>query len=212
MRNGTEIEINITLIRHGATDSNKAHRYLGQTEEGLSMEGVEELQYERQRGTYPNNKIIFSSPMLRCIQTVSVIYPEQHFIVIPQWREIDFGRFEGKHYKELEVDIEYQVWLDSNGTLPFPGGESREAFIERTNSGFDKVLFYLTEHVKDHKYNISAIVHGGTIMALLSTWEQGAYFDYQVKNAKGFECRLLCQRKNHHEQIKINVLELRRLE
>ena len=42
MRNRPEnqIEIRLTLIRHGATLSNKEGRYLGKTDEALSPEGI----------------------------------------------------------------------------------------------------------------------------------------------------------------------------
>ena len=38
-----------------------------------------------------------------------------------------------------------------------------------------------------HK-TIGMIVHGGTIMALLSRYGKGDYFDYQVANGKGYVC------------------------
>ena len=53
---------------------------------------------------------------------------------------MDFGEFEGKNYIELQKDPNYQAWIDSNGTLPFPGGESREAFIKRCEQGFYRML------------------------------------------------------------------------
>ena len=37
------------------------------------------------------------------------------------------------------------------------------------------------------------IVHGGTIMALLSHYCGGDYFSYQVKNAEGYHLRLSLQ-------------------
>ena len=38
-RTETEIEIEIDWIRHGLTQSNEEHRYLGKTDEGLSERG-----------------------------------------------------------------------------------------------------------------------------------------------------------------------------
>ena len=34
------------------------------------------------------------------------------------------------------------------------------------------------------------IVHGGTIMSVLSSYGGGDYFDYQVKSAQGYACTL----------------------
>ena len=34
------------------------------------------------------------------------------------------------------------------------------------------------------------VVHGGTIMSLLSFYGEGDYFDYQTANGSGYSCRL----------------------
>ena len=49
---------------------------------------------------------------------------------------VDFGDFENKNYLELNGNPDYQAWVDGGGTLPFPGGESREAFQERCGRAF----------------------------------------------------------------------------
>ena len=54
----------------------------------------------------------------------------------------------GKNYEELKDDPCYQKWIDSNGTLPFPGGESREQFIRRSMEGFDRMM---SDILKDQK-------------------------------------------------------------
>ena len=41
----------------------------------------------------------------------------------------------------------------------------------------------------EHK-TIGMIVHGGTIMALLSKYSKKDYFDYQVANGKGYVCTM----------------------
>ena len=43
MRNRTENQITLIFIRHGETAANKEQRYLGRTEEALSLEGREKL-------------------------------------------------------------------------------------------------------------------------------------------------------------------------
>ena len=37
---------------------------------------------------------------------------------------------------------------------------------------------------------VGMIVHGGTIMALLSLYGEKQYFDYQVLNGRGYICNL----------------------
>ena len=102
---------------------------------------------------------------------------------------MDFGRFEGKNYVELTGDPDYQRWIDSNGTLPFPGGESREEFIGRSMKGFCQMLTDLCEKSdqKQPEYQVMAVVHGGTIMAVLSELTGMGYYDFQVKNGEAYE-------------------------
>ena len=57
--------------------------------------------------------------------------------------------------------------MDSGGTLPFPGGESREAFQERCRAEFTRVLRTLGRQAGS---NAVFVVHGGTIMSILSAY------------------------------------------
>ena len=66
------------------------------------------------------------SPLRRCQETAEILFPEQKVRIIDQLAECDFGAFENKNYKELSDDPRYQAWIDSNGIMAFPGGESKE--------------------------------------------------------------------------------------
>ena len=192
MRNRSENKVEIVFIRHGRTPANKEHRYLGKTDESLSLEGIEALRQEKAEKIYPEIDYLFASPMKRCIETADILYPGKVPILVPQWKEMDFGLFEGKNYQELNGDKQYQAWIDSGGTLPFPQGESRPCFLQRCSQemyeSVDRYRELFTGGVK-----IGCVVHGGTIMALLSTFYGGEYFDYQVKNGRGYCCMLSLQ-------------------
>lgn len=200
MWNRTEVKIELVLIRHGATKSNQEHRYLGRTEEELSAEGRTELENFREKGMYPKVDGIFVSPMKRCRETAKLLYPavEQRFI--EEWKEMDFGEFEGKNYLELQDNPKYQAWIDSNGTLPFPQGESREQFVERCKLGLHRMLLQLQEEEKKWS-TVGIVAHGGTIMAILSAFCGGEYFDYQVKNGRGYVAMV----EKSEEHIQINM-------
>lgn len=228
MRNRSENQITLVLIRHGATKANKEHRYLGQTEEELSQEGKKELAEYKNNHKYPLVDFLFTSPMKRCIQTAEILYPHLKPVEIAEWTEMDFGAFEGKNYEDLKDDKDYQAWIDSGGTLPFPGGESREEFILRCEKGFQKLRKELRElkelhtaeelnKVKMHgreempgneekkRKTVGMVVHGGTIMALLSRYCGGDYFDYQVPNGEGYICAV------KEENGTVEFLELTKL-
>lgn len=203
-------KIRLVLIRHGETASNKEHRYLGRTDEDLSPCGAEKIKKAVQKKLYPEIDILFTSHMKRCLQTAQLIYPDMTAHIIPEFAEMDFGEFEGKNYQDLKDDARYQAWIDSNGTLPFPGGESQETYIGRCKLGFETMINELykqksvslqsttlqKDKYKDslavNQYTIGIVVHGGTIMSLMHAYAGGEYFDYQVKNGRGYICTLDC--------------------
>ena len=212
MRNRSENQINVIFIRHGATESNTKRRYIGKTDESLSKEGMSALYDARRSGAYPEVEYVFISPMKRCVETSRILYPDIEPVIIKEWREIDFGAFEGKNYVELQGDIRYQKWIDSNGILPFPEGESRESFNSRCSVGLHKMVQLLSDISIKHsngykcpsKYEtVGVIAHGGTIMSLLSQFGGGEYFDYQVPNGGGYVCTL----EMENDRFRLKILE-----
>lgn len=195
-RTAAEMTITLYIIRHGATKSNKRHAYLGNTNEPLSNEGGEQIIFYNEAGRYPKEKdnlLILSSPMLRCLQTKDILYPDTRAILLPEWKEIDFGRFEEKNYQDLNGDPDYQRWIDSGGVTAFPGGESRDEFVKRSMAGLE----WCIECMEDYKQKSAVcIVHGGTIMAIMSSLTGGDYYDYQVKNGQGYEIELSIKNNN----------------
>ena len=113
----------IVLIRHGATAGNIEKRYIGTTDEPLCDTGTAKIHEYMSAGCYPKVQALYVSPLKRCSQTAAFIYPDMKQIIVQDFRECDFGKFEGKNYKELTGDEYYQKWIDSNGTIPFPQGE-----------------------------------------------------------------------------------------
>ncbi len=176
----------IILIRHGQTAGNLRHNYIGRTDERLCAEGRANLQQKIAAGFYPPADVLFGSPMRRCRETAALIYPQLCLQPIADLRECDFGEFENLNYQDLNGSAAYQQWLDSNGKLPFPGGESREQFAVRCRRGFEYALAQ-TES-SDKPQSIAFVVHGGTIMSLLSSYARGEYYNYMCDNGDGFSC------------------------
>ena len=75
--------------------------------------------------------------------------------------------------------------MDSGGTLPFPGGESREAFALRCQNAFLEVI---EDAFRSGDRQIAIIAHGGTIMAVLSRFAvpERSFYEWQVKNGEGY--------------------------
>ena len=121
----------LILIRHGKTAGNLLGRYIGsRTDEPLCDEGRKGLAGKQ----LPEVERLYVSPMKRCVETAEILWPgfdRKKMQKVMDLRECDFGDFENKNYKELSGNGDYQAWIDSNGTLPFPNGESMDAFKSR---------------------------------------------------------------------------------
>ena len=169
----------IYLIRHGLTQGNLEGRYIGcKTDEPLCERGISLLRSLH----LPSVARVFVSPMKRCAESAGILYPGVPQQIVPDFRECDFGDFEGKNYAELNGNPAYQVWIDSGGEIPFPGGESRKQFAQRSVSACEKLNLFTSDA------DCALIVHGGTIMAIMETCARprGGYFDFQIKCGEGF--------------------------
>lgn len=183
----------VLLIRHGKTLGNLGKKYIGaKTDEPLCKKGRMELTKWKNQGYYPTVDRIYSSPMKRCIQTAKLLYPSQPLVIVSGLKECDFGRFEGKSYEELKENSDYQAWLNSNGTLPFPGGEEQEKFRSRSCEAFLHILADLSGEQK-----CAIICHGGTIMAILEKFSlpHQSFYHWQVKNGLGYHLEFNNEKK-----------------
>ena len=175
----------ILLLRHGKTEGNRERRYNGcRTDESLCREGREELLQKQ----LPVEGVdyIFSGPMKRCRETALCLYPGRTPEILPEMKEVDFGRFEGRNHQELDGDPEYQAWIDSGGKAGFPDGEGADEFTDRSMRAFRDMLHRLPK-AADEVVSAAVVCHGGNIMAILSSLTGESFFDHQAKNGEGYE-------------------------
>lgn len=192
--------IKLWLIRHGMTEGNRHQRYIGVTDEPLCPEGMELLK----TFTYPKPQTIFVSPLRRCQETAEILFPGQKVRIIDQLAECNFGEFENKNYKELSDDPRYQEWIDSNGIMAFPGGESKEECAVRNLEGFQRVV---TVCIREQISEAALVVHGGTIMNIMEEYAdiQKPFYEWHVRNGGGYEVELDENLwKNGRKQLRVN--------
>lgn len=193
----------ISLIRHGSTKGNLEKRYIGVTDEPLCEAGTKELLKRAAQGQYPPADHVVSSPMKRCLETVQILYPGTVPEIVADFRETDFGPFEGKTYEELMADEAlsplYQAWIEAGKGAPVPEGkgfmekcrakmpETAEQMRARCGAAFERLLPEL-----GGKNHTALILHGGAIMSIMSAFAEpgGDYYDYLCENGAGFLCRL----------------------
>lgn len=169
----------IYLIRHGRTEANERHLYCGSTDLPLSESGrvaLGQLHYD----LHPDR--FLTSGMRRTEETLMLLFGDVPHTQAPEFREIDFGRFEMHSYSELKDDPAYQTWItgDNHRNVP-PGGESGEAMTARVLAAFKNLSHQPGDTV--------LITHGGVIAAILDHLhpeENKTRYQWQPEPGKGY--------------------------
>ena len=176
----------ILILRHGKTDMNLHGRYQGRTDAPLCPEGEAEL---LRQGVCPEVRKVYVSPMRRAVRTAELCFPSAEQIPIPDFREMDFGSFEGKNYAEMADDPAYRSWVDGMCRGKCPGGESMAEFVERVCTAFDAAV---RQAIASGEKDMVIAAHGGTVMALLSRYgrPERDYYDWYAPNGGGYVMEL----------------------
>ncbi len=156
----------IHLLRHGMTEANATGRYIGRTDLPLSPEGLAALLELKKTYQYPGGVRFFTSPLLRCRQTLEVLYPDCQPEAVEGLSECDFGRWEGKSLQELKGDERFLRWMEGTDRT-IPDGEDSEAFRARVCAAFEGVVNDLI-----HSGDTEAVIctHGGVITMIMQLY------------------------------------------
>lgn len=170
----------VELLRHGRTVLQEEGRYVGRTDDPLSAAGAEEL---LPAGRVPS--VVYVSNKQRTAQTAGIVFPGARQLAVPGLEEMDFGRFEGHTFAELEHDVDYQAWFAGGCVGICPGGEGKAAFDQRVTAAFARLMDTAIARGEDR---LTTVAHGGTIMAVLARWGQPRrdYFDWRVSCGCGY--------------------------
>ena len=170
----------IWLIRHGETGYNKEKRYQGQTDIPLSAEGRAAI-----KRAHFNPELVYTSPLSRAVETADIIFPESPKVRVEDIKEMNFGIFEGRNYLKMETDPDDRKWIDSEGRMQCPGGESREEFSRRANSALDVLI---KETLDTGRNSLVVVTHGGIVMAWMEAHipSEKTYWEWLPDNAGGY--------------------------
>lgn len=180
----------IHLIRHGMCQGNEEGRYIGSTDSPLSDRGREALLRLAGENEYPKAQVFYSSPLLRCTQTMEILYPHRTPQLVEDFRETDFGQWEGKKAEDLmKHDIRYQEWIKGEQNTFPPEGESGAVFMHRVCRSFETLV---TDMMK--KGNTSAVIvtHGGVMMTILTAYglPRAKFYDWMTDFGCGYSLRI----------------------
>ncbi len=169
----------IYLIRHGKTEANLRHLYCGSADLPLAPEGITALAQLHYR--LPPARFL-TSGMKRTEETLRLLFGKVPHECRPEFREIDFGKFELHSYEQLKSDPEYLAWIsgDNERNVP-PGGESGEAMTRRVVAAF--------EALRAEDIPTVLITHGGVIAAIMEhvfPGEQKSRYQWQPEPGHGY--------------------------
>lgn len=157
----------VHFIRHGITEGNLKGQYIGSTDLPLCAEGMAEIRALNEKYDYPAAGAYISSPMLRCKQTMKLLYPDAPVLEINELRECDFGDFEGLTAEQMKDSEDFKKWMSAGADFAPYGGESGEHFAERVCSVFEQIVDGL---LKTGTTSAVIMTHGGVISMLLSRY------------------------------------------
>ena len=176
----------ILLLRHGRTRANEEHLYCGSSDLPLSEEGRALL--ARKRGTYGMDwESFYTSGLCRTRETLELLFGEQATTAAksaPDFREMDFGAFEGKSYAMLREDPAYREWISGDNEHNIcPGGESGEQMRRRVLSALEQILR------DDPSERIVIVTHGGPVAAIMQQLFPGQglnRYEWQPECGEGY--------------------------
>ncbi len=155
----------VIFVRHGQTSWNQEGKYQGHSDISLNERGIRQGNLVAKRLAKEKISAIYSSDLLRAQQTAEAIakYHGLSVMTKPDFREINFGIWEGLTYQEIMADWSeiLTAMYSKPGEIGPPQGESFQVVKQR-------VTHALQECVKKHQEQTIVLVsHGGTMRVLL---------------------------------------------
>ena len=158
-----EISMNfkLVLIRHGFSEDNKNRIFSGSRDPHVTREGIDELSKLRTSVDYPKTDRYVTSDLIRTIETIRTLMPEQEYSVNPNFREQDFGDYEGVGITEERVRYFYGKVYDD---IAYENAELLSDVMKRVDKGIHQEV---KDCIKDNCRSLSIFSHGMTIKIIL---------------------------------------------
>ncbi len=166
------------FVRHGESEGNKVHAFLGHSDANLSEKG--HLQAEKTAEHLKNEKIdaFYSSDLKRAYQTGCHIAGRHGCAPIPNenLREVFAGEWEWRTFEDLckEYPISFGIWREDVGNAQPDGGEA-------VSHLYDRVIAEVWKIAKENMGKTVLITsHATPIRALRAYWEGLGHKDMKL--------------------------------
>jgi len=155
----------IYLLRHGQIEQSEPRRFIGQRDLPLTSDGEAQAGEMAKILATIRFSRIFSSPLIRAVQTAAIIAAgqTQPVTTIPELAEISLGRWEGLSVEEVRLRFPGQYEQRGNDLAHFrpPDGES---FTDLARRAFP----CLTRLADNNPGPLLIVAHSGINRVLLS--------------------------------------------
>jgi broad specificity phosphatase PhoE len=150
----------LVLIRHGETAGQSSIRFHGSSDVELSDEGRVQMREVARELRTEVFDLVVASPLRRSWESARILSGGAPVRLEPDFREIDFGRWEGMTREEIEASdpVLYRDWQQKSADFQFPGGEARAAFRARVDRGLERLR-------ESGAANVLVAAHKGLIRA-----------------------------------------------
>ena len=131
----------LVLVRHGESEGNSRIRFIGSGDPPLSSEGRAQMMAARAALAGQVIDAVVASPARRAWQSAQVLTGGAPVRLEADFREIHFGRWEGRRVDEIQAadPVLYEKWREGAPEFEYPGGELRADFRARIERGFERL-------------------------------------------------------------------------
>lgn len=170
----------IYLLRHGLTQENLEKRYQGRRDVPLCPQGLAQLR----RADFAPKTVMITS-LQRTRQTAEVLFPDAELVVADGLKEMDFGVFEGRNYREMEHDPQYRAWVETGCEGRCRVGKARRNSASVSAQHLPRWWMPLW---RPGEPQLVIVAHGGTQMAALERFAvpHKNYYSWCAPAAGGF--------------------------
>ena len=149
------------MVRHGQSETNLAKRFTGWAQVKLTEKGIEDA---RRAGEYLKGIAfdrIYSSDLIRAVQTAEYAIPGCRPVQLAQLREISLGKLEMRSIDECmeQLGEAFSINRRMYNYVPY-GGENREMIEARVRWFFEMLE-------SDPCENVAVFAHAGTMNTAL---------------------------------------------
>ena len=166
----------IYIIRHGKTELNKANVLQGRSNYPLNDEGIKQAQNAADMLKDIQFDYVFSSPLIRAVQTAEIVVPNKRITLYDRLIEMDYGRHEGTDLKNMPEEI--RVFFSDFVHNPAPESmEQLSEVLKRTGEFLDDI--------KSISGNILISTHAIAMKGILENLtpdSQGGYWSKYIGN------------------------------